>query len=246
MNTLPVLLSATMAFLATVSAGIFIKKFKSNIGIVCAFSSGFFVALSVFDLLPTVLALASEVQVPLDRLSLTAIVGFVFLFAINRGFSRFHMNNHHAAERAVEPKIGVLATLEFCSHAFLEGIAIGVSFQLEFGLGVFVALAVVSHDFCDGISTLALMLNSGNTLKSSISMLFVGALAPVLGASVTLFFAIQSYFLVYALAFLFGSFLYIGAGTLLPDAYRMNRPIVTVIFFLVGFLLILSFTQIIT
>lgn len=133
--------------------------------------------------------------------------------------------------------------MEFCSHAFLEGVAIGVSFQFQFGLGVLVALAVVSHDFCDGVSTLALMLNSGNTLKSSMSMLVVDAFAPLLGAMFTLFFAIQSYFLVYVLAFLLGSFLYIGGGTLLPDAYRMNRPIVTVVFFLVGFLLIPFFTS---
>jgi zinc transporter ZupT len=134
----------------------------------------------------------------------------------------------------------------FCSHGFLEGVAIGVSFQLQFSLGVLIAIAVVSHDFCDGISTLTLMLNSGNSLKSSMSMLFLDAIAPALGAIATLFFAFQNYFLVYTLAFLFGSFLYLGGGTLLPDAYRMNRPIITVGFFLIGFILILLLTKIVT
>ena len=120
-----------------------------------------------------------------------------------------------------------------------------MSFQLRFELGLFVALAVVSHDFCDGISTLALMLNSGNSLKSVMSMLFVAAITPVLGAVTTLFFKAKNYVLVYALSFLVGSFLYIGGGTLLHDAYRMNHPIITVIFFLVGFFLILAFTKVI-
>ena len=107
------------------------------------------------------------------------------------------------------------------------------------------AAAVVSHDFCDGVSTLALMLNSGNSMKSSISMLIVDAIAPVFGAIITLFFAVQNYILVYALSFLLGSFLYIGGVMLLPDAYRMNRPIVTISFFLTGFFLIILLTRIV-
>jgi len=156
------------------------------------------------------------------------------------------MKKHAMTKTTFQPRIGLLSTLEFCSHAFLEGIAIGVSFQLQFGLGIFIAVAVISHDFCDGISTLALMLNSGNSLKSSMSMLLIDAIAPAFGAVATLLFAIQNYLLVYILSFLFGSFLYLGGGTLLPDAYRMNRPIVTVVFFLFGFFLILILTKIIT
>jgi len=76
------------------------------------------------------------------------------------------------------------------------------------------------------------------------SKLFLDAIAPVLGAATTLFFSIENYFLVLMLSFLAGSFLYIGGGSLLPDAYRMNRPIVTILFFLVGFLLIILFTGI--
>jgi zinc transporter ZupT len=77
------------------------------------------------------------------------------------------------------------------------------------------------------------------------SLLFIDAIAPVIGAVTAFFFIIQNYILVYILSFLFGSFLYLGSGTLLPDAYRMNRPIVTVAFFLIGFILILL-TKIIT
>jgi zinc transporter ZupT len=116
----------------------------------------------------------------------------------------------------------MLATLEFCSHGFLEGLAIGLTFQIQFSLGIFVAIAVVTHDFCDGISTLTLMLNSGNTPKTSLRLLFVDAIA-----------------------FLVGSFLYIGGGTLLPDAYKMNRPSTTVSLFIFGFFLVLFFTKII-
>lgn len=241
MNTLPIMLSAAVAFAATLSAGIFIRKFKSNVGVVCAFSAGFFIALSLFDLLPGILSLVPKAQISFAQPVFTAIGGFFFLFALDRAFSRLHLKDPNMEEKTLRPRIGLLSTMEFCSHGFIEGLAIGLSFQLQFGLGIFVAIAVISHDFCDGISTLALMLNSGNTLKSSMNMLFVDAIAPVLGAAITLFFSIENYFLVVMLSFLAGSFMYMGGGTLLPDANRMNRPVVTIAFFTLGFLLVLLF-----
>ena len=243
MDPLPVVLSAIIAFAATLSAGIFIKKFQSNIGVVCAFSAGFFVALSLFELVPDIFSLAAHVQISFEKPLFGAVGGFFFLFVLNRVFSRFHLRYHHTATMASRPRIGLLSTLEFCSHGFIEGLAIGVSFQVQFGLGIFVAIAVVSHDFCDGISTLALMLNSGNSPKFSMNMLFIDAIAPVLGAVTTLFFSIENYLLVMMLSFLAGSFMYIGGVTLLPDANRMNRPVVTVGFFLFGLLFVLLFSS---
>ncbi len=243
MNNLPIMLSAIVAFVATISAGIFIKKFKNNIGVVCAFAAGFFIALALFDILPNISSLAFEAQIPYTGPLIVAFAGFFLLFAIDHGFSRFQLKGHSMMAKFSRPRIGLLSTIEFCSHGFIEGLAIGVSFQLELSIGVLVAIAVVSHDFCDGISTLALMLNSGNTMKSSLSMLFIDASAPVLGAVTTLLLTIQSHFLAFALSFLAGSFLYMGAGSLLPDAYKMNRPITTLFFFLTGFFIILVLTK---
>jgi len=42
------------------------------------------------------------------------------------------------------------------------------------------------------------------------SMLFVAAIAPILGAVTTLLFTVQDYVMIYALSFLVGNFLYIG------------------------------------
>lgn len=244
MNTLAIILSAIVAFVATLSAGIFIRKFKTNIGVVCAFSAGFFIALSLFDLIPDILSLIPQAQSSFEKPLFTAIGGFFFLFALDHAFSKFHLMDHSMEMKTLRPRIGLLTTMEFCSHGFIEGLAIGLSFQFQFGLGILVAIAVVSHDFCDGISTLALMLNSGNTLKSSLNMLFVDAIAPVLGAVTTLFVSIGNYFLVLMLSFLAGGFLYMGGGSLLPDANRMNRPVITIIFFTIGFLLVVLFATI--
>ncbi len=246
MNATPILMSGVIAFAATLSAGVFIKRFRSNIGILCAFSAGFFIALSLFELMPGIFSLAAAAEIAaFEGLVLPAAGGFFLLFALDRVFLRFDLRRNHMSITKHQSRVGLLSTLEFCSHGFIEGLAIGFSFQIQFGLGIFVAIAVVSHDFCDGTSTLTLMLNSGNSLKSSMGMLFVDAFAPVLGAITTLLLQVQDYLLVYALSFLLGSFLYIGGGTLLPDAYRMNRSLTTAVFFLIGFFLILLFAQLV-
>lgn len=243
MNTWPIIFSAIAAFSATLSAGILIGKIKSNMGIVCALTAGFFIALTLFDIFPEVLALSPQAEISLYLPLIIGIAGFFFLHIVKLGFARIYQKKSEMQEKAVKPKVGLLSTIEFCSHAFLEGLAIGLSFQLDLGLGILVAVAVVSHDFCDGLSTLTLMLNSGNSKKASLGMLFLGAMAPILGAATTIFFAFQEIFLVYALSFLGGSFFYIGAVSLLPEAFHMNSKKVTITLFLTGVTIIFAISR---
>ncbi len=244
MDILPIILSAIIAFSATLSAGIFLKKYQKHIGVVCALSAGFFIAISLFDLMPDIIALAPQALVSYDKPLITAIAGFFLFLVLDRGLFKIDHSILKGSKGTVCSTIGLMSTLEFCSHGFLQGLSIGFSFQFQFGLGLMVALAVVSHDFCDGLSTLALMLNSGNSLKSSIALLFLDAIAPVLGVATSLFFSIENYFLLFVFAFLAGSFIYMGGGKLLPDAYRMNKPSVTVIMFLFGFILVVLLSRI--
>jgi len=243
-NFVPVFVSVAAAFGATLSAGILARKMQKNMGIVCAFAAGFFIALPLFDLLPDILSVLPQVQVAFYLPLGTAIAGFFFLFGVYHVTPSVHSKNHESDHQTTRPKVGLFSTIEFCAHGFLEGLAIGLSFGINFALGVLVAFAVISHDFCDGMSTLTLMLNSGNSLKSSLGMLFVDAFAPVLGALASFLFVYGSAFVVYALAFLIGSFLYIGAGSLLPDAYHMTGRKVTAGFFLLGFGIILVISRI--
>ncbi len=244
MNTLPIFLSAIIAFSATLSSGIFVKKYEKHIGVVCALSAGFFIGISLLNLIPEIFALSPQAVAFYFEPLLTGMAGFFFLLVLDRGFFKTGHTNHKDLKRNIRPTIGVMSTLEFCSHGFLEGLAIGVSFQFQFSLGLVVAVAVISHDFCDGLSTLALMLNSGNSLKSSMSLLLVDAIAPVLGVATSLFFIVQNYFLIFVFSFLAGSFLYIGGGKLFPDAYRMNKPFNTIILFLLGFTLVFLLSRI--
>jgi len=82
-----------------------------------------------------------------------------------------------------------------------------------------VAIAVISHDFTDGMNTVTLMLSHKNTDKKAKVFLFLDAIAPVLGAFSTLFFKVPPYFLTLYLGFFAGFLLYIGASDILPEAH---------------------------
>jgi len=144
------------------------------------------------------------------------------------------------------PLGGLFATSQLSAHSFIDGLAIGFAFEADIHVGIIIAIAVICHDFTDGLSTVAVMLNSGNSLKNSIRMLLLDAIAPVLGAVVALFITIQQYYIVLLLPFFAGGFLYLGASDLLPQANEKNPQTFTVISCIIGFVLIFALTFILT
>jgi ZIP family zinc transporter len=77
-------------------------------------------------------------------------------------------------------------------------------------------------------------------------MLFLDAIAPVLGAVATIFVAVQQYYIVLLLPFFAGGFLYLGASDLLPEAHEKNPEILTVISCITGFVLIFTLTYVLS
>jgi len=121
--------------------------------------------------------------------------------------------------------------------------AIGIGFQSDFHVGIIVAFAVMAHDFSDGLNTVTVMLNSGNSMKSSIKMLVLDAAAPMLGVLSTLAIRIPENYLILFLPFFAGGFLYLGSSDLLPQAHEKDDPLVSIAFTLLGFLLIFVITR---
>ena len=85
--------------------------------------------------------------------------------------------------------------------------------------GLLVFLAVVSHDFADGMNTVSFILRQGGDRRRALKWLAVDALAPLLGAIVGSGIDISEKGLGYVLALYAGFFLFIGATDLLPEAH---------------------------
>jgi zinc transporter ZupT len=243
MNLYPILLGLT-AFFSTLSGGLLAARLShSKLGALTAFAAGVLIAVPLFDLLPEVLKLTAQGGTrPESILQLTAL-GFIFLYVLERYFSVHRVCEAGVCHNVRHPKGGLLGAIELSAHSFVDGFAIGLGFHVATSVGIVVALAVVSHDFADGINTVTVMLNSGNSLKSSVRMLLLDAVAPFLGAATTLFITLPEEALVFLLSFFAGGFLYLGAGDLLPEAHKQNPPLVSVASSLAGFLLIFGLTR---
>ncbi len=237
MNTLPVVFSA-ITFVSTLAGGLIAARFRNRFGIVAAFASGVLIAVPLFDLLPESLKLAVEINVPLEQLLYAVAVGFIFLYILERYISVHHVCEGDVCQNVRHPKGGFFGAAELSAHSFMDGLAIGLSFHINTHVGIIIAVAVISHDFSDGINTFTVMLHAGNTLRSSLGMLLVDAITPVLGAASTLLFSIPERWLVLILPFFAGGFLYLGASELLPEAHQKNPPLLSMIATLSGFALI--------
>ncbi len=243
MNTIPIVFGL-ITFVSTLLGGLFAIHYRKRFGILAAFAAGVLIAVSLFDLLPEALKLATIGRVPQEQVMYVAAVGFIFLLILERYFSVHKVcfpdgtctNVHHH-------KGGFFGAAELSAHSFMDGLAIGIGFQAEFHVGIIVAFAVIAHDFSDGLNTVTVMLKSGNSLGSSIKMLLLDAITPVLGVLSTLVIKIPENYLILFLPFFAGGFLYLGSSDLLPQAHEKNDPLVSIGFTLLGFLLIFVITR---
>ena len=201
---------------------------------------------SLLDLLPQTFRLATSVNVLLEDVMALTVVGFLFLYIISQLITYHVFNKDGEYVEIKHPLGGLFATSELSVHSFIDGLAIGFGFAADIHVGIIIAIAVICHDFTDGLGTVAVMLNSGNSLKNSIRMLFLDAIAPVLGAVATLFIEVQQYYIVLLLPFFAGGFLYLGASDLLPQAHEKNPQILTVVSCTTGFVLIFILTFVLT
>ena len=242
MNMFPNIFSA-ITFVSTMVGGLFSVRYRKRLGMLEAFAAGVLIAVSLFDLLPETFRLATNAGVRLEHVMYVTAVGFIFLLILERYFCVHKVClpdgtcanvRHH--------KGGFFGAGELSAHSFMDGLAIGMGFQLEFHVGIIVAFAVIAHDFSDGLNTVTVMLESGNSLRSSLKMLLLDAITPALGALSTLVIRIPENYLILFLPFFGGGFLYLGSSDLLPQAHQKNDPLVSIAFTLLGFLLIFVIT----
>jgi ZIP family zinc transporter len=129
---------------------------------------------------------------------------------------------------------GRFAAGVLCGHSLLDGIAIGLAFQASHEVGIVVAIAVLTHDFSDGINTMNIVLKNHGNRTQAFRWLLADALAPVVGIASTHFFALPGSKFGAALALFAGFFLYIGASDLIPESYHAHPKFLTTAMTLAG------------
>ena len=95
-------------------------------------------------------------------------------------------------------------------------------------------MAVLTHDFSDGLNTMNVVLKNGGKPRKALRWLVADAIAPGIGILSTLFFAVEDATLGIILALFAGFFLYIGASDLLPESHRNHPTVLTTVMTVLG------------
>ena len=212
---------AFAAFAATLVGGGLALALRDRLHLVLGFSAGAVIGLAFFDLLPEAIENAGLFDTR-GMLALAAC-GFFLYTLLDRALPHGHDRGDgpvplHAGHR---PR-GWLGAGSLSIHSFLDGFAIGVAFQVSQAMGAVVAVAVLVHDFSDGLNTVNVVVKNGGDRKSALRWLFVDAAAPVMGAAVSLLIPFPKEMISILLAVFSGFFLYIGASDLLPESHHAH------------------------
>ena len=214
---------AAAAFVSTFLGGLLALKLRDKLHLILGFSAGAVIGVAFFDLLPEAVTFGQKFHSPAVILSCTAL-GFLSYLVLDR-ILLFH---GESAPR------GPFAAAVLCIHSLLDGVAIGLAFQASHQVGIVVAIAVLTHDFSDGINTMSIVLKNGGDRSLAFRWLIVDAAAPVLGVASTSMFTLPGEGFGIALALFAGFFLYIGASDLIPESYHAHPKFLTTAMTLAG------------
>jgi ZIP family zinc transporter len=214
---------AAAAFASTLGGGLLALKLRDKLHLILGFSAGAVIGVAFFDLLPESITIGMKFQSPAAILAWSAL-GFLFYLVLDRILS-FHGDS---------VRRGGFTAAVLCVHSLLDGVAIGLAFQTSRAIGMVVAIAVLTHDFSDGINTMNVVLKNRGARATGVRWLLLDAVAPVIGIVSTLFFVLPRDGFGVALALFGGFFLYIGASDLIPESYHAHPKFLTTAMTLAG------------
>jgi zinc transporter ZupT len=222
-----------VSFVSTCAGGLFALRFRDRLHLILGFTAGVLLGVVSFDLLPEVFALVREHGLDPAGPMVALVVGFLLFHAVEKLVLIHHAHEQSYADHH-HTQVGLISASALVGHSFMDGVGIGLGFQVSPAVGLIVATAVIAHDFADGLNTVSLMLAHNNTTRRSLVMLALDALAPVAGAASTLLFQMPAPTLVLYLGFFTGFLLYIGAADILPEAHSRRSSAFTILLTCLG------------
>lgn len=207
---------AGLTVVATLIGGRVGLRYSDRLPTLLALTGGVVVAVALLDVLPEGLKGIGD-----DNLA-TALVaaGFLGFFLVER-LLVLHNRSEAMATLGGE-RVGILGAAGLSIHSFIDGLGIGFAFGVDSATGLLVFLAVISHDFADGLNTVSYVLRRSGNRRAAVKWLTIDALAPLAGAIVGTAVSISDHALGYVLCVYCGIFLYIGAADLLPEAHAQG------------------------
>lgn len=210
------LIFSFLTFVSTFLGGLLALRFKDNLHLIHGFAAGAVMAVACFELLPEALEMAAS-HYEIESMMMALMLGFVFYLILDRAIGHQHHCGDHSHHHHGSLRAGSLSV-----HSFLDGLSIGMAFQVSPELGVVVALAIIAHDFSDGLNTVTMILAHGGSTQKAMQWLLADALAPICGVLIGSIIHVEEKLLALALAAFCGFFLYMGSSALIPESYHRH------------------------
>jgi len=260
-HNMSIILISICAFIFTFLGGLFALRFKDKLHLIIGFSAGAILGVAFFDLIPEAIELAGD-SFEVDKIVSLVAVGFLIYMLVDRFvISHSHKSgeycecdhehtNEHAHEHTDDQdhkhshgeilennnqsRRGSLGALSLSVHSFLDGISIGIAFQVSNEVGIIVTTAVLIHKFADGLTTVNMVLKNNGGKERALKWLAINAIAPAVGVSSTLFFTIPKTALGLILAMFAGFFIYIASSNMIPESHHEHSTKWTTVMTVLG------------
>jgi ZIP family zinc transporter len=226
---------ATVA--ATFAGGALALRLAHSLPTLIALTGGVVVAVALFDVLPESIEAVGDPH----EVGFLVGIGFVAFFLAERVLVLHHRDDPEQAR--AHHQVGALGALGLSAHSFVDGLGIGLAFGLDTATGVLVFIAVISHDFADGLNTVSFVLSQSDDRRRAKQWLAVDAFAPLVGALVGAAISVSEQTLGVLLALYAGFFLYMGGTDLLPEAHSEHASWKRVGLTVLGFVVIFGVSR---
>ncbi|WP_026412708.1 ZIP family metal transporter [Actinomadura oligospora] len=227
---------ALVSLLMTLLGGVVAMRVRDRRHLVLGLAGGLILGVAAFDLVPESLRLTHLRVLRVDAPMVGFAAGFLVLHVVEQlsaihqaheGEYAPHRHPHGHGHPGRGGHIGILAACALVGHSMVDGLSIGLGYQSGGEVGLFVALAVIAHDFADGFNTFtAASLNRADR-RPAVVLLALDAIAPVVGAALTLLVTVPKSVLGIYLGFFAGILLYLAAGEILPEAHSRHPRVLT-------------------
>ena len=213
--------------------GLFAIKMSDRLHLILGFSAGSVMGVALFGLLP------EAVETGGSHVFLLVAAGFVAYMILDRSFALHSHRDEDCHNPRHDGRFGAVALI---LHCLLDGVAIGVSLRISNAIGLSVAVAIIAHQFSDGINVVNMLVRDGNGGQRPILWLLWmwGAVAVGLQLGNSVLFGLVPFGVVIPL--FVGTFLYLGASDLLPESHHAHPTIWTTVLTVLGMAFIYGVT----
>ena len=204
-----------------------------------SFAAGLILGVAFFHLFPESLELS-------ENALLYIFAGFL-VFYLLENLMVLHSGSeiHFKEKRNPQHTKGMVMFSGLFFHSLIDGVIIGVGFEIDPKVGLLTSLGIILHEVPEGVTSFSLLIAS-IARKTALKMSVAVAVATPLGALISLAFigGLSESTVGLLLAMAGGSFLYIGASDLIPETHE-EKGVVNAGFLLFGILVLFSLSKMI-